>query len=127
MKTLLFIAGMILTGCNGVLKNDDAIQSFIPGTYSSHIEGEYSIADDTLVISKVSNNGNAYTIVRHISYQRIIEKKIQALEYKTEKLMAIYDEKDKVLYEQKYGKIISFAPEKNMLLLGSSGYKKINE
>ena len=77
MKTLLFIAGMILTGCNGVLKNDDAIQSFIPGTYSSHAEGEYSIADDTLVISKVSNNGNAYTIVRYISYQRIIEKKIQ--------------------------------------------------
>jgi len=127
MKTLLFISGMILTGCNGVLKNDDAIQSFIPGTYSSHAEGEYSIADDTLVISKVSNKGNAYTIVRYISYQRIIEKKIQALEYKTEKLMAIYDEKDKVLYEQKYGKIISFAPEKNMLLLGSSEYKKINE
>ena len=125
MKTLFFIAGMILTGCNGVLKNDDAIQSFIPGTYSSHAEREYSIADDTLVISKVSNNGNAYTIVRYISYQRIIEKKIQALEYKTEKLMAIYDEKDKVLYEQKYGKIISFAPEKNMLLLGSSEYKKV--
>ena len=126
MKTLLFIAGMILTGCNGLLKNDDAIQSFIPGTYSSHAEGEYSIADDTLVIIKVSNNGNAYTIIRNISYQRIIEKKIQPVEYKTEKWITIYDEKDKVLYEQKEGKIISFVPEKNILFLGSSGYKKVN-
>lgn len=125
MKAVLIIAGLILTGCNSVLKNDDTIQSFIPGTYTSHLVGEYSIAEDTLVISKVSNKGNAYTIVRHISYQRIIEKKAQPMEYKIEKWVAIYNEQDKLLYEQKDGKIISFTPEKNMLLLGSAEYQKI--
>ncbi|CAN5396555.1 hypothetical protein BH10BAC2_BH10BAC2_46450 [soil metagenome] len=127
MKTLLLFAVIISTGCNGILENDDSIQSFIPGTYSSHLKGEYSIADDTLAISKVNDLGNTYAILRHISFQRIIENKIQSLEYKREKWIAIYDEKDKVLYEQKDGKIISFAPEKNMLLLGSSEYKKVNE
>ncbi|MGI8949947.1 MAG: hypothetical protein ACR2FN_00030 [Chitinophagaceae bacterium] len=127
MKTLPILCMLIIESCNNILQIDDSIQSFIPGTYVKYLEGEYSIGHDTLIITKSGKQANTYIIDRHLSYQRIIEHKLRPAEYKTEQWIAIYNPNDKVLYEQKQGTIISFLPEKNMLLLGSSDYKKLNK
>ena len=127
MKTLPILFTLIIASCNSILTSDDNIQSFLPGTYVRYLEGEYSIGHDTLIITESNQKGNTYTIVRHLSYQKIIEKALHPEAYKTEEWAAIYNPTDKVLVEQKEGRILSFVPEKNMLLFGSAEYKKVKQ
>ena len=126
MKALIIIVLIVAAACNGNQGTNKSIQTFIPGTYVRHYEGEYSKgAEDTLIINEVSGSANVYSIVRHVSYQRVIDKKIQPREDKTENWTAIYNEKDKILHEQKHGAMISFNPEKKTLMVGSDEYQKI--
>src|SRR6187551_971749 len=103
MKVVIIITAITLAlSCNSNQESNKSIHSFIPGTYVRHYEGEYSKGgEDTLSINEVSGSANVYSIVRHVSYQRIIDKKIQPREDKTENWTAIYNEKDKILHEQK--------------------------
>ena len=80
---------------------------------------------DTLVISQPDAANDFYTIQHNSSYQKIREKQLQPVEYKSENWTAIFDEKTNVLLEQKEGKQITFLPDKNELMLGSSQFKKI--
>ncbi len=126
MKTLFkvaAIAAFIFAGCKNF--SAEKITDFIPGVYVKHIQGEYSEGYDTLQISKVIDDADSYTVIRNTTYQRMINGKIKPPEHKTEKWFTLYDEKSKVLVEQKKGKILSFIPEKNQLLVGSSAYEKI--
>jgi hypothetical protein len=106
-------------------KNTEKITSFIAGTYARAFEGEYSIGHDTLIISQPDAANNFYNIQHNSSYQKIREKQLQPMEYKSENWMAIFDEKTNMLLEQKKGKQITFLPDKNELMLGSSHFKKI--
>ena len=127
MKVVIIITAITLAlSCNSNQESNKSIHSFIPGTYVRHYEGEYSKGgEDTLSINEVSGSANVYSIVRHVSYQRVIDKKIQPREDKTENWTAIYNEKDKILHEQKHGTMISFNPEKKTLMVGSDEYQKI--
>ena len=126
MKALIIIVLIVAAACNGNQGTNKSIQTFIPGTYVRHYEGEYSKGGgDTLTINEVNGGAKVYSIVRHVSYQRIIDKKVQPREYKTENWKGIYNEKDKILHEQKRGVIISFNPEKKTLMVGSDEYQKI--
>ncbi len=126
MKPLLIIAIIIAAGCNSFSESANEIQSFIPGTYVMPFEGEYfRRGEDTLIISMLNADANIYAITRHISYEKIIDRQVQPREYKTENWIGIYNNEDKILHEQKHGKLISFIPGKNELLLGNSEYKKI--
>lgn len=121
MRKLLIIVTLICMACS----EKQALQDLIPGVYVRHIENEFSQGNDTLSISKMNDNTNAYAIIRNTTYQRVVNGKEKPPESKTEKWIALYDEKNKVLIEQKKGKIISFVPEKNKLLVGSNAYQKI--
>lgn len=124
---LSFSVALILLSCNGANSNSsDKILSFIPGTYVRTFEGEYAIGHDTLIITQPNVDNNYYTIKHNSSYQKIREKKLQPLEYKTESWVAMFNEKDNVLVEQRKGKLIAFLPDQNALLLGSSKFRKIN-
>ncbi len=126
MKALIIIAITLAVSCNSNQESNKNIHAFIPGTYVRHYEGEYSKGgEDTLTINEVSGSANVYSILRHVSYQRVIDKKVQPREYKTEDWTAIYNEKDKILHEQKRGSMISFNPEKKTLMVGSDEYQKI--
>ena len=126
MKALIIIAVIVFAGCNTNQESNKSIQAFIPGTYVRQYEGEYSKGGrDTLIINEVSGSANVYSIARHVSYQRVIEKKVQLREYKTENWSGIYNEKDKILHEQTHGAIISFNPKKKTLMVGSDEYQKI--
>jgi len=125
-KRLAFIFLICLLSCNeSQTKNSEKIISFISGTYVRAFEGEFSIGHDTLTISQPDAGNNYYTIKHNTSYQIIRDKQLQPLEYKSENWTAIFNEKENVLMEQKKGKMISFLPDQNELLLGGSRFHKI--
>lgn len=121
MKKLSVIVMLICIACS----SKQRVHDFIPGVYARHIQNEYSVGCDTLLISKENENTKTYTILRTTSYQRVIKGELKPVERKIEQWIALYNEEKKVLLEQKKGKIISFIPEKNQLLVGSNAYQKI--
>ena len=108
----------ILFGCTS-----HNISDFIPGTYVRTVINEFSVGRDTLVIIPVNNL--SYTIIHKGSYRRIKEGALLPQKRVTENWLATYDKSSQVLIEGKKGKIISFNPSENILLVGSSPYKKI--
>ncbi|WP_439697446.1 hypothetical protein ACFGVS_03325 [Mucilaginibacter sp. AW1-7] len=71
MKTTikLLLAAMLLAGCGS--KN-------IEGTYVSHNQGQFSIADDTLVITDT-------VIINHTGFQKIRNGQMMPKAFKTRK------------------------------------------
>ena len=129
MKNIQFllvacIAG-VLSCSNPKEKATEKLTSFISGTYVREFEGEYSKGHDTLVISQPNADNNVYAIQHNSSFQKIREKQLQPIEYKSENWTAVFDEKTNVLLEQKKGKQITFLPDKNELMLGGSHFRKI--
>ena len=126
LQILSFAVLIVLLSCNeSRTKHSEKVISFISGTYVRAFEGEFSIGHDTLIISQPDTGNNYYTIKHNSSYQKIRDKQLQPLEYKSENWTAIFNEKDNVLMEQKKGKTISFLPDQNELLLGGSRFHKI--
>jgi len=126
MKTLIsaFVIALILS-CNTATIKSNTIRDFIPGKYVRHTTHEMGEEWDTLNISQSSEMGNDYLIQRNWAYQRIKDGAKQPVDYKNENRKAIYDEQQMVLTETKSGRVISFAPEKNILLSETKEYKKI--
>jgi len=124
MKQLLILALSFTTACNSI--QQDKTEAFIPGTYVKHFDDQYfKDGEDTLIVTKSNEDGNVYSIARHMSYQKVVDQKLQPREYKSENWIGVYNEKEKVLHEQKHGATISFSPEKNSLTVGTNDYKKI--
>lgn len=122
MKSLIILcafAVLLATACT-----TDKTRSFIPGTYVNHAAGEYSVADDTLVIEPAESNN--YRIHRKTGFNIIREGKKGKREYETEQWNAIYDEATKSLAETRMGKSITFYPNSNSLRVGTREYHKIN-
>jgi hypothetical protein len=125
---LLFVLTTITVSCDGFESKSASrtVLSFIPGTYVRVFEGEYSKGHDTLIINQPDEKNNYYIIEHNSSFQKIREGRLLPVEYMSETWIAVYNEKDKVLAEQKKGKLISFLPEKEELLLGSDVFNKLN-
>jgi len=127
LKFFLIAIATVLISC-GETKNGNAtekVKSFIEGNYVRAFEGEYSKGNDTLIIAQPGEKNNYYTIEHRSSYQKIRDKQALPVEYKTEEWTAIFNEQTNVLEEQKKGKLISFLPDENALLLGNSKFEKI--
>ncbi len=112
------LAVLLMTACTS-----DKIRDFIPGTYVNHAEGEFSLADDTLIIEPIEQNN--YIIYRKTGFQKINEGKPGQWEHETEQWQAIYDESTKTLQETKVGKQMTFYPDSAQLKLSKRSYSKI--
>lgn len=124
MKNLIILivaTAILLSACT-----TDKVRSFIPGTYINNASGEYSTVYDTLVIRQSETESNNYIIHRSTGFRRINNGKPAKPEYETEKWAAIYNETSKVLNETRKGKVITFYPETNRLMVGKREYRKIN-
>ncbi|MFC3559498.1 hypothetical protein [Pedobacter jamesrossensis] len=122
MKTLFYLCAMAIlfaTACT-----TDKTRSYIPGTYVNSAGGEYSVANDTLVIEPAESNN--FTIQRKTSFNVITDGKKGKRQHETEQWSAIYDEGTKTLTETRKGKLITFYPETGTLKVGKREYKKIN-
>jgi hypothetical protein len=121
MKTLFFLcaaAVLCIAACT-----TDKTRSFIPGTYVNSAGGEFSVADDTLVIEPAESNN--FTIQRKTGFNVITDGKKGNRQYETEQWNAIYDDGTKSLTETRKGKIITFYPESNTLKVGKREYQKL--
>jgi len=117
----LIILTIVAISCNSITSN---IKEFIPGVYIQHFEGLYSKGDDTLIISKIDGI-NAHLIVHNCTFQKIRDKQVLAPEHTTENWSAVYNPRDKILYEQKWARMLSFMPDSNKMFVGGSAYHKI--
>jgi len=130
MNNLKFISlavTVILISCSEPQSENatEKVKSYIQGTYTRVFEGEYSKGNDTLIITQPDVNNNLYTIKHNMSFQKIRNHQSLSVEYKTEDWTAIFNEETNLLLEQKKGKVISFLPEENALLLGNNKFEKI--
>ena len=103
----------------------DIVRDFIPGTYVQFSENEMGRLNDTLLIDIISPSGHNYRIIRTSSIQRLLDGKAFPWEQRKEVWTGIYDKNKQVLNETKRGKVISFVPERGILLVGTTEYKKI--
>jgi hypothetical protein len=113
-----------LCACN-ITGEKNSIQSFIPGTYVLDTDDEYSKVQDTMAISKLAKEGNSYVILRSTSFRRNGNKKSLSWERRRIKWIGIYDEQQKIMRETTTGKVFTFIPEKDLMLVGATEFKKI--
>ncbi|MFN0293470.1 hypothetical protein [Pedobacter helvus] len=117
LSLLMLFASSFLFACkNGIGTSD------MTGTYVNHAGGEYSVADDTLVVEHEQKN--RFLIHRRTGFNLIREGKKGKREYETEEWKAIYDPKTEVMTETRRGKTITFYGDK--MIVGSREYKKPN-
>ncbi len=126
MKNYLFVSGVLLLLLACESSENDEIRAFIPGTYVRFSEHKMRKEYDTIKIKVISEPGNNYSLIRTSSFQRKMDKKEFPWEYTKQVWTAAYDENKRVLNETRKGKVLSFVPEKDMLLVGTAEYKKIN-
>lgn len=125
MKKYLLISGILtlLLACES--NKSDVIREFIPGIYARFSDHEMRKEYDTIKIDVISETGNNYSLMRSSSFQRKLDGKEFPWEYTKEEWTAVYDENKRVLNETRKGKVISFVPEKRILLVGTTEYKKL--
>lgn len=104
-------------------------ENFIPGVYVNHSKGEYSVADDTLVVRLV--DGRNYQINRSTGFNRMVDgergkrREPGKREYERETWSGVYDAGAGVINENRYGKVLSFFPDSGLLRVSNRVYKKI--
>ncbi|EHQ25484.1 hypothetical protein [Mucilaginibacter paludis] len=121
MKTLFYLCVAVvlfITACTS-----DKTRDFIPGTYVNSAGGEFSVANDTLVIEPAESNN--FSIQRKTGFNVTTEGKKGKRQYETEQWNAIYDEGTKVLTEIRKGKTITFYPKAGTLRVGKREYTKL--
>lgn len=117
LSLLMLFACSFLFACKNGTGNLD-----MNGTYVNQAGGEYSVADDTLVVEH--EQGNKFLIHRRTGFNLISEGKTGRREYETEEWKATYDAKTEVMTETRRGKVLTFYPSK--LMVGNREYKKLN-
>jgi hypothetical protein len=121
MKNLIILCAMAIVA---VACNQANPLSTIPGTYVNNAGGEFSVANDTLIIEP--SETNIFYIHRKTGFNLIRKGKIGKRQYETENWNAVYDDGTKTLTETKKGKLITFYPDSGLLKVGKRPYKKIN-
>ena len=119
---LIFSSSLSLFACE---TKGDAVRAFIPGIYVQYSENDMGRRQDTLHVERMSTSGHNYRITRTSSMQRWLDGKAFPWQYRKEIWTGIYDEDKRVLNETKRGRLLSFVPERNILLMGTTAYKKI--
>jgi hypothetical protein len=124
MRKITFLMVAFVSGiaaCN----SGGADKGFIPGTYVSQAQSEFSIANDTLVIEQAKNTDNLYLITRKTGYRRIRDGKVQSPEHKVRHWTGQWDSQQQLLQVMQSGSTFIFQPDQHDLLNGSSVYRKL--
>ena len=116
LNSFLFL---VLCSCMGIVGRDE-VKAFMPGTYVRAFDNEFYKGMDTLEIEPLSEN--SYQMRNHGSYQKQGD---EVMKHEEEVWTGIYKSEDHLLYETRYGKVISFDPKNKVLYVGSSLYRKI--
>lgn len=128
--TLVIAAGLLLGACQGLgnksLRTERA-QRFLPGTYVNYVEGQYSVAYDTLLIQSMDAGSNAYRIYRNTAFRRIENGKLMKLERRNQQWTGVFDEKTGTILESQKGRVLSVYPDSGLIVIGSREYRKVEK
>jgi hypothetical protein len=125
MKKSAFIAVAALLGLAACHNESDSLKDFIPGTYVNQAQSEYSVANDTLVITQAAHTENIYLITRKTGFRRITDGKVQQLQHKVKHWTGTWDTQKQIMQVMQTGNFLIFQPEKNNLLINTSEYWKL--
>jgi hypothetical protein len=123
MKQLFFIAGLaiVLAAC----QNNNSAADFIPGTYVNQSQSEFSVANDTLVITKATHTDYIYLITRKTGYRRIGDGQLYPLKHEVKRLTGNWDPVKQVMQLMQNETTLIFQPDQNKLFIGSNAYWKL--
>ena len=119
------LISLIMAGCGN--RNDAALKTFIPGTYTTSYEGDYSIGNNTIEIRQQSNTeNNAYTIIKRNAHQRRQNGVLkEGMNYSSTTWTGLFDESTKALTITRTGRVLLFDIEQNEMKMGITTYKKL--
>lgn len=113
------IVALLLFACNG------SIEKSINGAYVNQASSEFSIANDTLIVTYKEDQN--YLIHRKTGFLLIDEQgKHGKCQLESEEWNAVYDEGSQSMTENRKGRVISFDLDKGTLKLENSVYQRIN-
>jgi len=98
---------------------------FIPGTYVNQSQSEFSVANDTLVITKAVNTDYIYLITRKTGYRRIGDGKLYPAKHNIKHLTGNWDPVKQVMQLMQNETTLIFQPDQNKLYIGSNTYLKL--
>lgn len=101
---------------------EDKEKAFLEGIYIHSAKGEFSIADDSLIVEPAE--GNNFLIHRRTGYNRINDGQLGKREYEREEWNTIYNSESKTLTETRKGRLIGIFPDSGYLKLGKGKYIK---
>lgn len=97
----------------------------IEGVYVNHSEGEYSLADDTLSISKWE--GRQFRVLRRTGFNLIRDGVVGGREFDTEEWTLVYDKELGAYRELRWGKVLWLARDGRGLRIGKREYQRFRE
>jgi hypothetical protein len=123
MKQLFLLTGLaiVLAAC----QNNNSAGDFITGTYVNQAQSEFSVANDTLVITKAANTDYIYLITRKTGYRRIGDGKLYPLKHQAKHLTGNWDPVKQVMQLMQNETTLIFQPDQNKLFIGSNTYWKL--
>lgn len=124
-KFLMLSGIAVIAACQS--NRGGAAGDFIPGTYVNQAQSEFSVANDTLVITKAASTDYIYLITRKTGYRRIGEGKLYPLKHEIKHLTANWDPVKQMLKLLQNETTIIFQPEQHKLYIGSNAYWKLND
>jgi hypothetical protein len=115
---------VVATSCTSFFS--DKVRSFIPGTYISHWENEFTTATDTIEIRSPQDAGSeTFRITRRTSSMQTIEGRKMQPNYKIAYWNGKYDNDTKTMFIINNGRILNFDAKKQEMNMGSVVYKKL--
>ncbi len=122
-KTNAYLLGLFfLIGCGAARdKSEDAVS----GTYVREINNEFAKGNDSLIVSVLDKEAGTFSIIKNYGFIRYLDGQEKGRDHKTENYTGVYDRERKQLHDDFKGKVFTFVPDKNILLMGSSEYRKV--
>lgn len=118
-SAVLFCVAAILSCSGGYDRN------LMEGTYVHSGSGEFSVADDTLVVEHMA--GRNYAVHRSTGFNLLTDGDLGVRQYEKEEWSAIAEEgEESVLLEQRWGKRLLFRQDPGVLEVGRRVYVKLD-
>lgn len=125
MRTLIKLTIVAAIGLIAACNSGSTVTNFIPGTYVNQAQSEFSVANDTLVITQAKNTDNIYLITRKTGYRRINDGKLQGLQHQVKHWTGMWDSQKQLMQILQTAGTLTFQPGQNSLLNGTSIYGKL--
>lgn len=126
MKLYVYGVTLVATALSCSSRQESSSESrAVEGVYVMTSKGEFSQAEDTLLIHPMENQTTLFSLERKVGFQRKTEKGLQSRQMKQERSMAVWDESTGQLKEQKHGRVYHLSKNGRQLQIGSGVYQKI--